>query len=302
MHALIPAGCRPGDHPDRWMVDSWRSHGSMLPGLTALLLPIVMASTGRAEPSPETFDGVPPLPIPTYEEVGLAPFTMPSGTAPLGNDAPLTGTPPSSNAGGSVGDGSDSPSMVAMMSRSWGEAAAQNAQSLGVNPVAVAATCQIEAGGCQTNPVSSSTTITGTFQMRDDTYTAMMNSALARNPSLAMNVTPGLAGKLDPATQSVAAAEYLRQGAEFLRSNNVLNPSVLDVRGYYNFGPGPAAAVTRAPDSALMSDTVSLTPTQYRSNGIDPATTTVGQWRTSVVQKIGFSAAQSQVLVNRSQE
>ncbi len=136
--------------------------------------------------------------------------------------------------------------------------------------------------------------------MLDSTYTAMMNSALARNPSLAASIVPGLAGKLDPATESIAAAEYLRQGAVSLQGNNVSNPTVLDVRGYYNFGPGPAAAVAQAPTGSYMSDLVSLSPAGYKGNGIVPGVTTVGDWRANVANKIGASAASAPVLLSRT--
>lgn len=253
---------------------------------------------------PETMNGPPLLPIPTYEEVGLPTFTMPTGRPteqepePGGGTAPGGGTPSGT---GATDTGADSRSMTSMMSRSWGEAAAQNAQAVGITPVALAATCQIEAGGCQTNPQSNSTTITGTFQMRDDTYTSMINAALARNPSLAANVVPGLAGKLDPATQSIAAAEYLRQGAVYLQSRDISNPTVLDVRGYYNFGPGNAATIAQAQDSDIMSSRIAgLSDANFRANGIIPGVTTVGQWRASVSNKIGQTAALAPVLLTRS--
>ncbi len=137
--------------------------------------------------------------------------------------------------------------------------------------------------------------------MRDDTFTAMINAAVARDPNLATNIVPGLAGKLDPATQSIAAAEYLRQGAQYLQMHDVPNPSVLDVRGYYNFGPGNAVSLAQAPDTALMSAEITgLSASQFRLNGIDPTSTTVGQWRTSIAGKIGPSAAASPVLLNPS--
>lgn len=268
-------------------------------------LTLVVVGRASADVRPQTMDGPPLLPIPTYEEVGLPPFVMPTGTplfmpnTPPGNGSPEPGG--GGSTGGGSGDGAGSVSMTSMMSRSWGEAASQNAQAVGITPVALAATCQIEAGGCQTNPRSNSTTITGTFQMRDDTYTAMINSALQRNPSLAANAVPGLAGKLDPATQSIAAAEYLRQGAEYLVAHRVPNPTVLDVRGYYNFGPGNAASIARAQDNELMSAQVSgLTAAQFRLNGINPASTTVGEWRAGVINKIGESAARASVLTTQS--
>ncbi len=260
-----------------------------------------------AEVKPETMNGVPLLPIPTYDETGLPPFTMPTGTTALDASTPPGGTTTGGDGSmgegmgtGSMGDGSGSQSMASMMGRSWGDAASQNAQTVGITPVALAATCQIEAGGCQTNPASSSTTITGTFQMLDSTYTAMMNSALARNPSLAANIVPGLAGKLDPATESIAAAEYLRQGAVSLQNNQISNPSVLDVRGYYNFGPTGGAAIARASPDTYMSDLVPLTASGYKNNGIVPGVTTVGSWRASVTDKIGSSAASASVLLSKS--
>ncbi len=291
------------------VVQAWtKAHTSAAILAAAVLLGSGVAVAGVG---PETLKGVPVLPVPMFEETGLPAFSMPvgataldastatggaaltdSGTSTFGNGA--TGT-------GSSGDGAGSTSMTSMMSRSWGDAASQNAQTVGITPVALAATCQIEAGGCQTNPASASTTITGTFQMLDSTYTSMINAAMAANPSLAANIVPGLAGKLDPATESIAAAQYLKQGATSLQNNGIANPSVLDVRGYYNFGPGNAVAIANAPDGALMSSQISgLTDTQFKSNGINPATTTVGQWRASVTAKIGSSAATSPVLLAKS--
>lgn len=268
------------------------------------LLPIAMVFVAQvaasvplhADPVPETMSGVPLLPIPTYEEVGLPPFTMPSGV-PTTTD-PNTPTPPTDTGGGGSGDGSDSAAMAMMMSRSWGAAADANAQSLGVNATALAATCSIESN-CQS--VGGTGTISGAFQMSDSTYTAAMAAALQRDPNLAANIVPGLAGKMDPATESIAAAEYLRQGAEYLQAHQVTEPTVLDVRGYYNFGPNNAAAIALADDSALMSSQIAgLSPAQLRANGIDPTSTTVGQWRASVTSKIGQSAAQASVLTTSS--
>jgi len=134
--------------------------------------------------------------------------------------------------------------------------------------------------------------------MSNATYNAALAAALQRNPNLAANIVPGLAGKNDPATQSIASAEYLRQGAVALQSTGYTpNPSVLDVRGFYNFGPGPASAVAQASGDALLSNIVPLTADQYRLNGISPGVTTVGQWRTSITNKIGQTAAQTPVLL-----
>ena len=232
-------------------------------------------------------NGVPLLPIPTFEEVGLPPFTMPTGTLSTAPDAPAT---PS----GTSNDGTSSAALDTMLAQSWGTAAEANAQSLGVNATALAATCVLESN-CQN--LGGTGTINGAFQMSNGTYTAAMAAALQQNPNLAVNIVPGLAGKSDPATQSIAAAEYLRQGALALQSTNLPDPTVLDVRGYYNFGPGNAAAVARSPDDTVLSNLVPLTAQQYQANGITPGVTTVGQWRASITNKIGASTAQTPVLL-----
>lgn len=263
LHGGLSPPCLP-----RRATGCWNRHQTLrvlLPTVVLGLGTLAGGSWALAEVKPETMNGVPLLPVPTYEETGLPPFTMPIGSTSLDANTPTDGSATTGGGGstgdgtgtGSTGDGAGSQSMASMMGRSWGEAASQNAQTVGITPVALAATCQIEAGGCQTNPASSSTTITGTFQMLDSTYTAMMASALARNPSLAANIVPGLAGKLDPATESIAAAEYQRQGAVYLQAHDIQNPTVLDVRGYYNFGPGNAAVIARAQDSELMSAQIS---------------------------------------------
>ena len=197
------------------------------------------AAPASADVYPETMNGVPLLPIPTFEEVGLPPFTMPTGTL-----SPPPQSPAQAGAADAAANGTDSAAMAAMMSRSWGEAAAANAEAVGVTAVSVASTCILESN-CTANPGGTGT-ISGAFQMSDGTFTASINAALARDPNLAANIVPGLAGKLDPATQSIAAAEYLRQGAVALQSHDLPNPTVLDVRSFYNFGPTPAAAIAQA--------------------------------------------------------
>jgi len=264
----------------------------LLPLALVCAVQVAASNPVRADPVPETMNGVPLLPIPTYEEVGLPAFTMPSGT-PLTTD-PNTPTSPNNPDGGGSGGGSGSAVMSTMLSQSWGAAAEANAQSLGVNATALAATCVLESN-CQN--LGGAGTINGAFQMSNGTYTAAMAAALQQNPNLAANIVPGLAGKSDPATQSIAAAEYLRQGALALQANYLPNPTVLDVRGYYQFGPGRASTVAQAPDNAVLSNLVPLTTQQYQDNHITPGVTTVGQWRATVINKIGAPTAQAPVLL-----
>jgi hypothetical protein len=133
-----------------------------------------------------------------------------------------------------------------MMGTAWGNTAVANSEALGVNPSALAATCVLESG-CQN--IGGSGTVAGAFQMTASTYTAMINSAVAQNPSLAGQIVTGLARQMDPATESIAASEYLLQGAQSLENNGVSSPTVLDVRGYYNFGPQGGQQLAQASES-----------------------------------------------------
>jgi hypothetical protein len=163
--------------------------------------------------------GGPPVQVlPYVAEPGVPQFTITPGTA-----NPFAGADGSggSGTGGSTGTGGtggssagDSDALGTMLGQSWGAAAVSNAAALGVNPSALAATCVLESG-CQN--VSGSGTVAGAFQMTASTYTAMINAALAQNPGLASQIVPGLAGQMDPATESIAASEYLLQGARYLR-------------------------------------------------------------------------------------
>ena len=254
----------------------------LLPVALVCAVQLAASSAVRADPVPETMNGVPFLPIPTFEEVGLPPFTMPTGTLSTVPDAPAM---PS----GTGNDGTSSAALDTMLSRSWGATAEANAQSLGVNATALAATCVLESN-CQN--LSGVGTINGAFQMSNGTYTSTMAAALQQNPNLAANMVSGLAGKSDPATQSIAASEYLLQNAQTLQQAGIANPTVLEVRGGYNYGPQNGVAIAQAPDSALMSSVVSgLSAATLALNGVS-STTTIGQWRQSVIAKIGTAASQ----------
>ena len=242
--------------------------------------------SARANPQPESIQGVPQQIVPEVPEVGLGNFSIQTGTAVFGGSSGTGGGGGAGTGGG--GEQTDSSSLDLMMDQSWGSAASANAQALGVNATALAATCQIESN-CQN--VGGSGSITGAFQMSSSTYNAMLQAALQQDPTLASNVVQGSAGMNDPATESIAASEYLLQGAQYLQANGVSDPTVLDVRGYYNFGPGGGAAIANAPSSATMSSVLTMyTPAQLASNGITSGET-VGQWQASVAAKVGNSAS-----------
>jgi hypothetical protein len=241
-----------------------------------------------ADPQPQTISGVPQQIIPQAQEVGLPAFTIPTGTVSVLGGAGGTG----STSTGGTGTSTDSSALDTMLGTSWGASAQQSSQALGVNASALAATCVVESG-CQN--VAGTGSITGAFQMSASTFTSSLNAALAQDPSLVANIVPGLAGQNDPATEAIAAAEYLKQGAQYLQNNGITTPTALDVRGYYNFGPAGGAEIANATDDQPMSQVLTgVSASTLTANGIS-STETVGQWRAGVTTKMG-SAANAAVL------
>ena len=236
--------------------------------------------------------------------------TLISGGAPV-NCGPLTttttsGTTPAdatalaTNSAGTLMSGSevasplsgDGSALATMLGTSWGQSAASNATALGVNPAALAATCVLESN-CQSNPGGTGT-ISGAFQMSNGTYAQTVSEVSASNPDLAGQIT----SKNDPASQSIAASQYLLDGAQNLRAAGITNPTTLDVRGYYQFGPANGAGLAMASGNQLMSTALTgLSAQTLAANNITSGTT-VDQWRASVTSKIGATASQPVLLGN----
>jgi hypothetical protein len=231
--------------------------------------------------------------VPTFLETGLQNFTMPVGT---------TSVLPPPDAGAAIGTGTGSPpggsDVLNTMTdlRSWGALAASNATAMGVNPTAIAATCMLETG-CQNITAVGGSTVSGAFQMTNRTYFADMQQALAQNSSLVGSIDTSLAGKMDPANQAIGAAQDLKNAALSLQAAGISNPTVLDPRGYFNFGAAMGPSIAQAPDDMRMTEILSgyYSSAQMASNGITP-TTTVGQWRQAITAKIGSAASQSILL------
>jgi hypothetical protein len=259
----------------------WRMN-QLLAGPAAAI--VFWGSAALADPEPQTLVGVPQQIIPEATEVGLPAFTMPEGTVSVvgGSTTGASGTT-------GTGTSTDSSALDTMLGTSWGASAEQSAEALGVNPSAVAATCEVESG-CQN--VAGTGSITGAFQMSAATYESSIAAALAQDPSLAADIVPGPAGQSDPATEAIAAAEYLKEGANYLESDDVSDPTALQVRGYYNFGPANGAQLATADDGQLMSNAMpSVSSATLAANGIT-ATETVGQWRAAVAARMGTAANQ----------
>ena len=228
-----------------------------------------------------------PIQVTPYaSEPGVPTVTITSSTNPLGGDGdPTTGT--GSTGSGTTSSAGASDALDTMLGQTWGATAVSEAEAVGVNPSALAATCVVESG-C-TN-AGTNGTATGAFQMQPAAFQDGLQTALAADPALASQVVQGAAGQSDPTTEAIAASGYLMQAAQTLQADNVSNPTVLDTRSYYEFGPTYGAAVATASPTALMS---SVVPSQYLSgNGISN-TETVAQYQAAVASKIGNAAYQS---------
>jgi len=252
-------------------------------GATAMLATIAAQPAARAQ-VPATLNGAPIQVTPYALEPGVPAITIPAG-------APTT-TPGDTGTGtgsGTSGTGTSGNALNTLLSQSWGAEAITEAEALGVNPTALAATCVVESG-CQNVGSSSGSSATGAFQMQSAAYQEGLQTALAANPSLASQVVQGAAGMSDPATEAIAASGYLMQANTALTNGGISDPTVLDARAYYNFGPTAGVAIAAAAPSDLMSTYISSAA--MAGNNIS-ATETVGQWQASVSSKIGNAASQS---------
>lgn len=230
-----------------------------------------------------TLNGAPVQVTPYMPEPGVPTITIPQGTLNTNSAGPSSGAGSGGTSGASSSDALDT-----MLAQSWGSSAIANAEALGLNPSALAATCVIESG-CGANDGDGSGA-QGPFQMYPAAFQEGLQTALAEDPSLSSEIVQGSAGIDDPTTEAIAASGYLMQANQSLVSAGVSSPTVLDARGYYNFGPTAGTQIAQASDSDLMSDYVSSTA--LGANNI-PSTETVGQWKSSVSSVVGSAANQS---------
>ena len=262
---------------------------------------VLAAHAASADPQVILPQGLPVQVKPTFTEPGLPQFTFPtSGGSLLGGSADTGGGNGSGDGSTSAGSGSTAGSGDAyntMMAQSWGSSAASAAGAMGVSATALAATCAMESN-CQNVGSSGGSSATGAFQMISSTYNADIKGAVAYDPSLAGTIVSGSAGEMDPATEAYAASYELRQDAINLQNNtDISNPTVLDVRAVYQFGSGAGPAVAEAPDDANIAQLTQLSAASLAANGLN-SSSTVGQWRQTIINKLGSATAGASVLQN----
>jgi hypothetical protein len=246
---------------------------------------------------PQTLNGPPVQVQPYVPEPGAPMITITPGTlntfsvgdgSGTGGDAAGTGA---DGGGESTGGGTinNTEALTTMLSTSWGATAVANAQALGLNPSALAATCVLESG-CQNLSGSGAQ---GVFQMYPAAFQEGIQTALSIDPSLASRIVSGDSGRMDPATESIAAAGYQIQAVQALQSAGISNPTVLDTRGFYNFGPANGVALaTGDPSETMAAAMPNVSAATLAKNGVTPGET-VGQWQASIRAKIGSAANQT---------
>ena len=256
---------------------------------------MMVAGHGASAQQAVTLNGAPQQVIPYASEPGVPTITIaPGALNPFPSDGlDGTGTGDNGSSGtGSVGaTGADSTALNTMENTPWGLQAIQNATALGLNPSALAATCVMESG-CGAN-VGNGSGAQGVFQMYPAAFQEGLQTALAANSSLAAQIVQGAAGMNDPTTEAIAASGYLMQANQALQNAGVSNPTVMDARAYYNFGPTYGTQLALANPSETVAEAMpSVSQATLTRNGITPGET-VGQWQASVTNKIGNAANQS---------
>jgi hypothetical protein len=272
----------------------WRRWLWLVAGASGALV----AQPASADPQVVLPNGLPVQVKPTYSEPGLPAFSFPtSGGSLLGGSTGSVDTGNGGDGSTSAGSGSSSGSGDAyntMMGQSWGSAAANAAGAMGVSATALAATCVMESN-CQNVGASGGGSASGAFQMINSTYTADINAAVVYDPAISGSIVSGLAGQMDPTTEAYAASYELRTDALALQGDGITDPTVLQTRAVYQFGGNVGPDVAAANDSDNIAQITGLSAASLAANGLTTSST-VGQWRQTIINKLGSATANQTVL------
>jgi hypothetical protein len=258
---------------------------------------VLATQPANADPQVVLPNGLPVQVKPTYSEPGLPVFSFPTGGGSLlggstGSVDTGAGGGDASAGGGSSGGSGDA--YNTMMGQSWGSAAANAAGAMGVSATALAATCAMESN-CQNVGASGGGSASGAFQMINSTYTADINAAVAYDPAISGSIVSGLAGQMDPTTEAYAASYELRTDALALQGDGITDPTVLQTRAVYQFGGNVGPDVAAANDSDNIAQITTLSAASLAANGLTTSST-VGQWRQTIINKLGSATANQTVL------
>lgn len=270
-------------------------------GLTTGWVALAAASTvtvAHADPQVVLQNGLPVQVHPTFPEPGLPAFSFPDGSSSSVGGSSSGGGGTTDGGGGSssgTSSGGSGDAYSTMLAQDWGQQAADAASAMGVSGTALAAACVMESN-CQNVGSSGGSSAAGAFQMINSTYTADINAAVAYDPNIAGSIVSGLAGQMDPATEAYAAAYELRTDAMTLQNQyGMSDPTVLAVRAVYQFGGAVGPQVATADDSENIGQITGLSAASLAANGLTTSST-VGQWRATIISKLGAATANQSVL------
>ncbi len=185
--------------------------------------------------------------------------------------------------------------MTKLEAQPWSRRLVDIARQLGVNPLALAATAEIESGfGATTKHQSRYSSALGMFQMQKLAYLDALKEIARHDPDLYRGmIKESVRGRNDPENEAVAAMGYLVHLVEELKRRGVSRPTFLDVRAAYNFGLDAGVRMSQKDKTTKMKDVVG-NDSVLKSNGISKEQT-VDEWRRGVIGKVGYGAATSVV-------
>ena len=235
-----------------------------------------------AQPSPSSWQGVPPQVIPQAYETGAPSFTTPTGSSTFMGSTGVQGTGGSNGStSGAVVGGDGGSSLQTMMSQSYGQTAYNTAQQIGNNPNAVAAFGQLESGFQNVATANGSSSATGPWQITTGTWSEYVNK---------YNLPYTAADRTSPDAQAVVANYIMKDYGAQVSSAIGQPATVQQTYGAYVFGPAAGQRLAAAVDSsAPMSNYVSATA--LANNGMTGWT--VSQFQNRVSSKVGAVATQT---------
>ena len=215
--------------------------------------------------------------VPQFGEVGAGVFVAPVAPSTSGGNGTV-GSSPTGSSGGSASYVGGS-AMQQMMATSYGQTAVSTANSININPDAVAAIGHAESGFANIRNTLGTSNATGPFQIVPGTWGQTVSEY--NLPYTAADIT-------NPAAQAVVAPYIIANYAHALQQVTGTSPTIEQAYGSYVFGPAYGPALMSADPNAPLASVVS--PTEAANNNM--SSWTVGQFNTAMASRLGSAANQ----------
>ena len=242
------------------------------------LLVLMGANAGFAQPAPVPFDGVPEQIHPTVSEVGAPVFRIPGGSSGSGGSV-QAGPAGQGNGLGIGGSNANGSAYDTLAAQSYGSAAIETSQRLGVNPNVIAAFAQIESGFQNVETVNGSSSATGPWQITSATWNHFVQQ---------YNLPYTAADRTNPVAQANVAPYIIRDYANAVQDTTGTPVTAAQAYGAFLLGPGVGGPIARAQDGEPLSAYASAQ--QLSNNNLTGLT--VGQFNALVSSRLGSAAQQ----------